>query len=352
MTTTRALAMRPEIIDADAGRAGVVEIGSRTVRLLVGTLAPDGSIVRLAGDSRQVWFAKALSSASEAPSTKTEEVLTAVQEFRARCKELGAGRICVFGTEALRRLSAEHPRLYQGLKAQLPELKVLLGREESRLSLVAALKSLPGLVPDDGMALVLDQGGGSLELAVGSVSLGLRAHKSYKLGADALRRLLWEKDGRISRFTESLARHIRDYSLAQLRHEAAEAQRTIVLGSAATKLGWVSLRPSPQHIYDPRRVHGHVFSSSFIEEAFLPYVRSVCGGDSVPRSAPKVWAEFDPRDATGDDFETVLTGALALRLFLNALRKKEFVVGAFGGLSLGVLWSLLTERFGPFVRAG
>jgi hypothetical protein len=113
----------------------------------------------------------------------------------------------------------------------------------------------------------------------------------------------------------------------ELEHQASG--RPILLGSAATKLAWLGVRPNVMAAYDPRAVNGSVVR-----------LRDIAALVQVAELAPEAARRLvDPRHPESSEFETVLAGLVGIEAFLRRESKDEFTVCAHG-TRYGLAWSL------------
>jgi len=95
-----------------------------------------------------------------------QRTIDALVRQRQRAVDLGADRILCVGTESLRAARNGEEFLARAAASGVP-LRVISGDDEARLSFRSAAASLPD-AEFDGLRSVLDIGGGSTELVVGS----------------------------------------------------------------------------------------------------------------------------------------------------------------------------------------
>jgi len=310
---------------------GVVEVGSRAVRLLVAEVSVDNKLRVVSSDWRECKLLPIVRIDSAALKEQFKAIKEISDRFVSKAHKLGVSTIKVFGTEALRRISREHPGL---LPEVFPDLCVFDRRTEAFYSLIAAVKGLPAIRGKDRTVLVIDQGAGSLELVVGKACRGnvdLVSYRSYKLGTEALRQLLARNGGDISKLRRELKKRVSKYRTMDV-HSAAIP---IVLGSAATKLAWIKVRKEPGERYSPRRVHGQILDVGSLM-GFL---------DIATRSEEAIRLLVDSRNPMGQEYETVVAGLAAISAFLTKLGESQFVVSGFG-TRYGVAWSLAGARPG------
>jgi exopolyphosphatase / guanosine-5'-triphosphate,3'-diphosphate pyrophosphatase len=160
-------------------RCACIDIGTNTTRLLVAE--------RTGAGLRQVAVARAfvpLGPGAADPEAAATLLAEAVRGQLAAAKAHGASRIRVVGTAALRAHTA--PGLLCGLVADEAgvEVEIIPPEEEARLAFLGATATLPE-VPGATVAVV-DVGGGSTELAVGSVEEGVDWWASVPVGSAVL----------------------------------------------------------------------------------------------------------------------------------------------------------------------
>ncbi|HEY1050029.1 MAG TPA: hypothetical protein VGE39_09755 [Prosthecobacter sp.] len=303
-------------------RVGIIEIGSRSLRLLIAEVAAPPHFHVLTTDSKESRLAQTedLDEIEESLS----RIAAICQKWMGRCVEMGVMNPCLFGTEGLRRLPAES---VQDLAAELPGLRVLNADEEAVCSLLAAGYGLP-VAEQNGTIVVIDQGGASLEVAVGEYvdgKLRLKSSKSLPLGTQPLVAMLQEAGGSLGKLKKKLAAEI---ELGDLKSGLGKA-RVIIQGSAATKLAWMSVRQQADERYDPRRVQGVRAPAKWID-----------GLTATAQSDPdRVRRAVDPKNPAGSEYETVMAGLVALRVLLEELGAADFSVGSLGTRH-GMAWML------------
>lgn len=164
-------------------RCACIDIGSNTTRVLVADV--DGAGLR------EVTCEKAftrLGSALRRTGALPEEALAAVAEVvavqRAVAFSLGAQRLRVVATAAIRS-AANAADLVRTIRDRAGlDVDVLGGDEEARLAFVGAVQAHTGSLPD--RIAVVDVGGGSTEVAVGTLAGGVEWWLSLPVGSSSL----------------------------------------------------------------------------------------------------------------------------------------------------------------------
>ncbi len=152
-----------------------VDIGTNTTRVLVAEVV-DG---RLAEVLQQRAFTR-IGSVPEIPRAKIDEVSRVVAEQVSLAKAAGAERLRVVATACIR-TAVNREEFMAGMTV---EVDILDGDEEARLAFLGATSTLGSELP--GVVGVVDVGGGSTEIAVGTVADGVHWSSSFLVGSGAL----------------------------------------------------------------------------------------------------------------------------------------------------------------------
>ena len=152
-----------------------VDIGTNTTRVLVADVK-DG---RLTEVLQRRAFTR-IGTQPEIPPEKIEEVARVVSEQVALAAMAGAERVRVVATACIR-AAVNRDEFLAGVREQV---EILDGDEEARLAFLGATRTLGQDLP--GVVGVVDVGGGSTEIAVGTVEGGVTWSSSFLVGSGAL----------------------------------------------------------------------------------------------------------------------------------------------------------------------
>lgn len=308
-------------------RAAVIEVGGRAVRLLVADVVLESKLRNVFTASKEVDLVGAVDIGGSAAHTAIREVSEIIRRYRIRAEELSPTRIAAFGTEAIRRLGTA---TIEDFRTAFPDFRTLSRKEEAELSFLAGVLGAADPTQRHLTFLVIDQGSGSMEVVVGNLTsegAEISAYKSYKLGTRELVKML-QAAGSFDHFRKALNMRFSRYQPLT----PGVGGHPIVLGSAATRLAWMSVRPDPLASYDPRQVQGRLMRVSYIDSL----IRVAEGDPGAARLA------LQPQNPTGAEFETVLAGLLALEAFLKRESKDDFIVCG-DGTRYGLAWKLALE---------
>jgi exopolyphosphatase/guanosine-5'-triphosphate,3'-diphosphate pyrophosphatase len=162
---------------------GCIDIGSNTTRVLVAD-ARGGRLQEVLQRRAFTRIGKGLKPGSEIPRAKIEEVAAVVASHRALAEEAGAHPVRTVATAAIR-VAANRDEFVEvvGERGGV-EVSILEGEEEARLAFLGATRTLGRTL--DGRVGVVDVGGGSTEIAVGTVEGGVSWWASFRLGSGHL----------------------------------------------------------------------------------------------------------------------------------------------------------------------
>jgi exopolyphosphatase/guanosine-5'-triphosphate,3'-diphosphate pyrophosphatase len=283
-----------------------IDIGSNTTRLLVAEPV-DGQLKKVMEQRAYTRIGKAIDDEGRISEEKVEEVGDVVSTQVRLAKELGAEEIRAVATAAVREAGngAEVAEAV-GAAAGVP-VEILSEAEEGRLSFIGATKTLGH--PVEGLVGVVDVGGGSSEVILGTVPGGVQSVRSWPVGSGNLAEELIGSDPPSAAEIRRIRDRIDDI------FEGVEIERpaqAVAVGGSATSL---------------RRLVGAVPEYETLERG----IRVLCG-DPATEVARRF--ELDPTRV-----RILPTGVLLLEK-LSDLLGQPLQIGK-GGLREGVILDLL-----------
>lgn len=208
-----------EVVAGDGVRLGVLDVGSNTVHLLV-VDAHHGAAPRSAYSYKsELRLAEFLRDDGGIADAGIAALTAFVAEAATIAEQVGAEELLAFATSAVREASNGDAVLRAVRSATGVDLEVLSGAEEARLTFLAVRRWFGW---SSGRLLVLDIGGGSLEVAIGDTEVPDAAF-SLPLGAGRLTRELLTSDPPGS--TE--VKHLRRYVRQMLAEQGAVLEKTL-----------------------------------------------------------------------------------------------------------------------------
>ncbi|MFN8544640.1 MAG: Ppx/GppA family phosphatase [Candidatus Binatia bacterium] len=240
--------------------AGVLDIGSNSVLLLVAAVDPEGQLAIVDRALVTTQLGAGLVDGGPLAAGARERTARAVAALVARARAAGAARLWGFATGAARRAADGAAFVGELAVASGVSIVVLTGEAEARLAYAAVAAGLgPGTAP----VLVADVGGGTTELTLG-IGTVVREAVSLPLGALRLTETALAGDPAPADAWDRLAVHVADVLAGApvLAHARTAGATLAISGGTATALATVDLGLT---VYDAARVHGHVLARAALE---------------------------------------------------------------------------------------
>jgi exopolyphosphatase/guanosine-5'-triphosphate,3'-diphosphate pyrophosphatase len=285
-----------------------VDIGSNTTRVLVAE-PQEGQLRKVMEQRAYTRFDKSSKRKGKITPEKTAELADVVDTQVRLAQELGAEAIRIVATAAIREAKNSGEVAAEIAQAAGVPVDVLSEEEEGRLAFIGATKTLGH--PVEGEIGVVDVGGGSSEIILGTVDDGVRAVRSFKIGSGMLADEFLTNDPPSPSEIRALRDQISDF-FAKVAIEHPE--QAVAVGGSATSL---------------RTLVGAVLEYETLERA----VR-VLAGDSIADVAKRF--ELDPRRV-----RILPAGVLLLEKF-SELLGQPLQIGK-GGLREGIILDLLNN---------
>ncbi len=160
-----------------------IDIGSNTTRVLVAELS-GGQLRKVMEQRAYTRIGKASQRNGAVDAEKVAEVAEAVATQVRLAEELGAEAIRTVATAAIREATNREEIVAEIARVAGVPVEVLSEHEEGRFAFIGATKTLGH--PVQGEVGVVDVGGGSSEVVLGSAGEGLRSVQSFKIGSGSL----------------------------------------------------------------------------------------------------------------------------------------------------------------------
>jgi exopolyphosphatase/guanosine-5'-triphosphate,3'-diphosphate pyrophosphatase len=299
-------------------RVAAIDIGTNTVLLLVAEPGQGGALVPVAERATITRLGEGVDRSRRLAAAAVGRTRACLEDYARLVRELGADRIAVVGTSAMRDAAGGeelrgHVRTLFGVDA-----KVLSGDEEARLTFRGALSGL-GLSAV-GQVGVFDIGGGSTEVVLGSMNGGsplLSFSESFDVGSVRLT----ERHG-----------EDRDALTAAARAAFAGVPRLpsdhfpVGIAGTMTTLAAVSLGLEP---YAGEEVHGHVMD----REDLAQVLDRLASLDLATRQHVR---GMEPKRA-----DVIIAGACLALCLLEHWSARKVVIS-----DRGVRWGLAEELAG------
>lgn len=180
----------PRAVTLALVRLGVLDVGSNTTHLLVVDAHRGAHPTPMHSEKTVLRLAERITGSGDLSRTGAEELVRAVEAAKKAATDLGCAEMMAFATSAVREAGNSADVLRRVVDETGVDLRVLSGADEARLTFLAVRRWFGWSA---GRLLVLDIGGGSLEVAMGideEPDLAL----SYPLGAGRVTRTRFSND--------------------------------------------------------------------------------------------------------------------------------------------------------------
>jgi exopolyphosphatase/guanosine-5'-triphosphate,3'-diphosphate pyrophosphatase len=293
-----------------------IDIGSNTTRVLVAE-PTEGQLRKVMEQRAYTRIGKASQHNGAIDAEKVAEVGEAVATQVRLAEELGAEAMRTVATAAIREATNREDVVAEISRVAGVPVEVLSEHEEGRLAFLGATKTLGH--PVEGQIAVVDVGGGSSEVVLGSTTEGVRSVRSFKIGSGMLAEELLSNDPP----SPAELRAVREY-IAEFFEgiEFDQPDQAVAVGGSATSL---------------RALVGAALEYETLERAIR-----VLTGAPIADVAKRF--ELDPRRV-----RILPTGVLLLEK-LSELLGQPLQIGK-GGLREGIILDLLNGAANGSSRA-
>jgi exopolyphosphatase/guanosine-5'-triphosphate,3'-diphosphate pyrophosphatase len=207
-----------------------IDVGSNTIRLLVAELR-GGALREVAAQRVFTRIGKSLLAEGRIPRSKIEEAARVVSLQAELAQTLGVVAVDVVGTAVVRDAPNRAELEAAILEAAGVPMRVLSGEEEARLAFLGASATLED--PADGRLVVVDVGGWSTEVVLGTLTGGVSWSESFRVGSGLLADVYLHSDPPNARELAAVTAHVSEIfaPLALPRPD-----RAVAVGGSATSV--------------------------------------------------------------------------------------------------------------------
>ena len=239
----------------DPTRVAVIDVGTNSARLLVADVVA-GKVSPVERRSRVTRLGRGVDLSGRLSAEAIEDACEAIGDYVVALQELGAGAVEAIATSAVRDADNGSAFVAELRERFALSARVLDGEEEARLTYLGATSEQAPTEP----TLVIDIGGGSTELVVGS-GAEIAFHASLQAGVVRHTERHISSDPPTAVELESLAADVRGLIEAAVG-PGVKARAGIAVAGTPTSLAAIEMQLEP---YDPLRVHGHILSLPAIQ---------------------------------------------------------------------------------------
>jgi len=245
---------------SETRRIAAVDIGTVTTRLLVADVGPQGVEEVVARSTDITHLGEGLSTTGCLAGAAMRRVAAVIEDYAQIMRDLDVDRYVSLATSASR--DAANAREFIAMLAERDvETRVIDGAREAELAFLGATAERIG-----SDMLVVDSGGGSTELVLGSVVAGdggrvvdIQSSRSIDVGSRRMTEMFLPSDPP----SRTELERARAWAVGEIRayfdRLDARPREMIGLAGSATSLAAIQLELVE---YDPSKVHGYVLSGS------------------------------------------------------------------------------------------
>ena len=311
----------------NALRVAAIDIGSNSVRQIVADVSPDGTIRVVDEMKAAPRLGAGLGETNELDAAAMDRAAEAITRMHALAGQLGATRIEAVATSAVRDATNGAAFIQRVREATGLRVRLLSGQQEARLSFRSALAHFELGV---GRTIVMDIGGGSLELALSAEGL-VDSLESLPIGAIRMTEMFLD-EGSGRKEVRALRRAVREALRGQLPYREWRGAQCIGSGGTFTNLAAMHL--ARQGIATARTVHGTTVARAELEH-LLEWLQ-----DMTPAERLAV-PGLNPARA-----DIIVAGLAVAAETMARFEAREVVVSAYG-IREGLL--LETARVSPAI---
>ncbi len=239
-------------------RAAVIDLGSNSIRLLVAELSV-GFVASVHRDMVTTRLGRGVARNRRLDEKSMTDTLSVLTYFMNKVKSKQGESIWAFGTSALREAKNSNDFLDRVRQIGL-EVDILSGQEEAFLSFLGAKAGLKL----SGMTLVIDIGGGSTELVLGSERI--EKNESLPMGAVSYTQIYFKSDPPrhedIVRARSAISELFVDF--AEYYKQAQNNSDITVVGVGGT-LTTLSAMVQELKVYDTEKIHGYCLDKANVD---------------------------------------------------------------------------------------
>jgi len=299
-----------------------IDVWSNAIRLAIATVAPDGHYQIIHSAREPVRLGQDVFATGRISDSTRNAGLEAFRRFREQLSKYSVTRFKAVATSALR--EAENGEAFAALVAKRYRIPIsIIGPEEEARLVHLAVKERVQL--NGKMAMLVDIGGGSVEISLGNKS-GIISTHSYAMGSVRLLQILDQRRLNGNRFSQLVNRYV-DVTNKRLKQELGNQKIEFCVGTGG----------SIESIGEIRRMLFNKRNSSKISTRELASVAKKIQALSVEERV----RTFNLRP---DRADVISPAAIVLQKILQQAGVQEILIPGVGvkdGLLLEILWEIV-----------
>ena len=298
-------------IPAGHRRVAAIDIGSNSIRQIVADVSPEGAIVVVDEMKAAPRLATGLAETGALAEASIIAAVEAIERMATLARQLGAERVDAVATSAVRDASNAAGFLAQIQRTTGLRVRVLDGDEEARLSFRSAVAHFDMGV---GRTVVVDIGGGSLELALSAEGV-IERLASLPFGAIRLTEEFL-RDGITVKAVKKLRREV--YAGIKEHLPRRDWRGAQLIGSGGTFTNLAGIHLARQGILTARSVH-----ASRIGHAELEHILDML--IDMPAEDRRALPGLNPERA-----DIIIAGIAAAAEVMRRIEARDVLVSRYG----------------------
>jgi exopolyphosphatase/guanosine-5'-triphosphate,3'-diphosphate pyrophosphatase len=210
-------------------RLGVLDVGSNTVHLQIMDAHHGSAPIPYESFKEEIRLAEFLTESGDLSVEGISTLLATLNRLKNQARDIKIDETLAFATSAIREANNSEKVLEAVLDETGIDLEVLSGEDEARFTFLAVRRWVGWSAGD---VLLLDIGGGSLEIARGDQE-NPQYSNSVMLGASRMTRQFLSGDPFSEKSLKRLEKHIEE-TLATLRSDVGDTSKCTSIGTSKT----------------------------------------------------------------------------------------------------------------------
>lgn len=239
-----------------------IDIGTNSTRLLIARFNNEGELERISSDVRITRLGEGVNETGSLMGNAIDRTVDVLRGFKLDMQRTGVERYKAVGTSALR--DASNSKEFLDLARDVGvEIDIISGNKEAQLSYMGAVVGAGTTQSTDRRIAVLDIGGGSTELTLGTGDVFETVY-SENIGAVRMTEAFLKSDPPLDSEMSSLRFHV-DNVLSVILQSVRRKGVDLLIGVGGTPTTVVAICEGLT-VYDPDLVHGYVLEHKQVQD--------------------------------------------------------------------------------------
>jgi len=301
---------------------GAIDIGTNSTRLMIGKLDKDNRLTSIYREAKVTRLGEGVNRSLLLSGDAIKRTIATISSYKTIMDQYRVEKIIGVATSAVRDAKNSDEFLKQTKEIAGFDIKVLSGEEEAQVSFRGATydlfsKDSPVQAFSRQPVLVMDIGGGSTELILGSPPK-IWNKFSLDIGCVRITEMFLKSDPPLENEILAASEHIKKMLLqaaVNIKKEVNDrGMSEIVLVGVAGTITTISAVKQRMAIYDPDKIHHSRLNCSDVDSVLRLFL-------SMPLAQRKKIVGLEPKRA-----DVIIAGVLIASLVLEILNLREIIV--------------------------